>query len=104
MANALTQHIAKIPGICGGRTCIAGHRIRVADIVVWHEMRGMSPDQIVDMFPGLVLADVYAALAYYSDHRQEIEDDFRKAGQWAEWVKTTIPSKIPAELREKACD
>ncbi len=64
----------------------------------------MSPDQIVDMFPGLVLADVYAALAYYFDHRKEIADDFRKADQWAEWVKTAVPSKVPTGLREKAGD
>jgi uncharacterized protein (DUF433 family) len=101
MENVLTQHITKTPGVCGGRACIAGHRIRVMDIVVWHEMRRQSPDQIVDLFPGITLADVHAALAYYFDHRQEIEDEFRKEDQWAEWVKATIPSKIPAELREK---
>ena len=28
------EHIAKTPGICGGKACIAGHRIRVMDIVV----------------------------------------------------------------------
>jgi hypothetical protein len=73
----------------------------VQDIVVWHEMRGYSPDEIVDLFPGITLADVHAALTYYHDNRQEIEDEFRKAEEWAEWVKTNIPSKIPPELREK---
>ena len=37
MENVLTQHITKTPGVCGGRACIAGHRIRVMDIVVWHD-------------------------------------------------------------------
>ncbi|MGO8753344.1 MAG: DUF433 domain-containing protein [Thermoguttaceae bacterium] len=101
MENVLTQHITKTPGVCGGRACIAGHRIRVMDIVVWHEMRGHSPDQIVDLFPGINLADVYAALAYYFDHCEEIEDEFRKEDQLAEWVKANIPSKIPPEMREK---
>ncbi|MGI6419483.1 MAG: DUF433 domain-containing protein [Thermoguttaceae bacterium] len=100
MENVLTQHISKTPDICGGRACIAGHRIRVTDIVVWHEIRGMSPDQIVDMFPGITLADVHAALAYYFDHREEIEDEFRKQDQLAEWVKANIPSKVPQQLRE----
>ena len=40
MENVISQHITKTPGVCGGRPCIAGHRIRVQDIVVWHEMRG----------------------------------------------------------------
>ena len=93
--------ITKTPGVCGGRACIAGHRIRVQDIVVWHERRGYSPDEVVDMFHGITLADVYAALAYYFDNRQEIEDEFHKADEWAEWVKANVPSKIPAELKEK---
>jgi uncharacterized protein (DUF433 family) len=98
MSNTV-PHITKTPGVCGGRACIAGHRIRVLDIVVWHEKRGYSPDEIVDMFPGITLADVYAALAYYFDNRDEIEADFRNDEQAAEWVKANIPSKIPAELR-----
>ncbi len=101
MENVIRQHITKTPGICGGRACIAGHRIRVQDIVVWHELRGYCPDEIVDLFPGITLADVYAALAYYFDNRQEIEEEFRKAEGWAEWAKVHCPSRIPPELREK---
>ena len=65
--------------------------------MVWHEKRGYSPDEIVDMFPGITLADVYAALTYYFDNRQEIEDEFRKSDEWADWAKANIPSKIPAD-------
>ena len=72
MSAMSTEHIAKTPGICGDRACVVGHRIRVADIVVWHERRGYSPDEIVSLFPGLALADVHAALAYYFDNRAEI--------------------------------
>ena len=57
------------------------------------------PDEIVEMFPGNTLSDVYAALAYYFDNRPEIEDEFRKEDEWAVWVKANIPSKIPAELK-----
>ena len=101
MESVLVKHIDKAPGVCGGRACIAGHRIRVQDIVVLHEMRGMSPKEIVGQYPGITLADVHAALAYYYDNQQEIADELRKADEWAEWVKANIPSKIPAELRVK---
>ena len=47
MANPPIHRITKTPGVCGGRACIAGHRIRVMDIVVWHEFRGYAPDEIV---------------------------------------------------------
>ncbi|MCI0684483.1 MAG: DUF433 domain-containing protein [Gemmataceae bacterium] len=101
MVSATVNRIVKSPGVCGGRACIAGHRVRVMDIVAWHEKRGYCPDEIVDMFPGITLADVYAALAYYFDHRREIDDEFQDADQWAERLKASTPSKIPAELRGK---
>ena len=98
MSNVVTEHIKKTPGVCGGRACIAGHRIRVMDIVVWHEMRGYSPDEIVDMFPGITLADVHAALAYYFDHRQEIEADFKRDEELAEKLRPLFPSKLQEKL------
>lgn len=101
MENVIAQHITKTPGVCGGRPCIAGHRIRVQDIVVLHEMRGMSPKEILDEYPTITLADIHAALAYYHDHREEIEEEFRKEDEWAAKIKAEIPSKIPPELRER---
>jgi len=93
-----TEHIAKTPGICGGRACIAGHRVRVADIVVWHERRGYSPDEIVAMFPGLALADVHAALAYYFDHRAEIDADLQADESLSRQLIATQPSKLRERL------
>jgi len=62
-------------GVCGGRACIAGHRVRVLDIVEWHEHQGLTPDEIVSEIPSLTLADVHAALAYYFDHMEEIREE-----------------------------
>src|SRR5713226_5787346 len=87
MQNVLTQHIEKTPGVCGGKARIAGHSIRVMDIVVWHEMRGYSADEIVAMFPGITLGDVHAALAYYFDNRQEVDGDFKRAEEIAEALR-----------------
>ena len=93
------QHVTKTPGVCGGKACIAGHRIRVMDIVLWHEMRGYSPDEIVQMFPGIALADVHAAMAYYFDHRLEIEADFKRDQDLAEKLRAQFPSKLQEKLR-----
>lgn len=96
MAANAGDRITKTPGICGGKACIAGHRVRVLDIVVWHEHQGMTPDEIVSHVPSITLADVHAALAYYFDHLDEIQhtmreerafvEEFRSAGQFP--VKT----------------
>jgi len=77
MSETITQRITKTPGVCGGRACIAGHRIRVMDIVAWHEEEGKTPAEIVEMFPSITLSDVHSALAYYYDHADEIQQDFR---------------------------
>jgi uncharacterized protein (DUF433 family) len=99
MEDVVRQHITKTPGVCGGKACIAGHRIRVMDVVVWHEMRGMCPEEIVYNFPGITLADVHAALAYYFDNRAEIDADFRHEREVAESLRPRFPSKLQEKLR-----
>ncbi len=94
MENVLAQHITKTPGVCGGKACIAGHRIRVLDIVVWHEKRGCTPGELVEMFPGITLADVHAALAYYFDNRAEIEADSRHETVTADTVRARFTPKL----------
>ena len=99
MEDLIRKHITRTPAVCGGRACIAGHRIRVMDVVVWHEMRGYSPDEVVEMFPGITLADVHAALAYYFDNRAEIEADFRKDEEWARFADP-LPLSLPRESHD----
>ena len=101
MEAVVTKHIEKTPGICGGRACIVGHRIRVMDIVGWHERRGYTVAQVMDLFPGITRADVHAALTYYYDNQEEIDIEFRKDEAWARWAEASLPSLMPRELKEK---
>ena len=94
MPPLIAEHIAVTPGICGGRPRIAGHRIRVQDVALWHERWGCSPEEIVSRYPQLTLADVHAALAYYYDHRDEIEQHIHDAETLAQTLKQDIPSKL----------
>ena len=82
------KHIEAVPGRCGGRPCIVGHRIRVQDIVLWTE-QGMSPDDIVASLPQITLADVHAALAYYFDNTEHINRDISE--------DDTLVAKLKAE-------
>jgi uncharacterized protein (DUF433 family) len=83
----LDSHIEITPGTCGGKPRIAGHRIRVQDIVVWTE-EGQSADEIVADFLQLGLADVYAALAYYHDHRVQIDKDIHEDEEFFQRLKS----------------
>jgi len=95
------EHITKTPGVCGGRACIAGHRIRVMDIVAWHEHSKQTPDKIIESFPQLTRADIYAALAYYFDNREEIAALFEQSRLADEFGKTQ-PSLLREALAKRA--
>ena len=75
-------HISETPGVCGGKPCIAGTRIRVMDIVVL-QRQGVRPEQMLDHYSSrpLTLAEVHSALAYYYDHKNEIEASFEEDRQ-----------------------
>ena len=70
-------HITRTAGVCGGKPRVAGQRIKVKHLVVEHEQMGMCPDEICSVHPSLTLAEVHAALAYYFDHREEIQADLQ---------------------------
>ncbi len=94
-----SQHIEITEGICGGKPRIAGHRIKVQDIVIWHERMGMSPDEIIFHYPSITLADVYAALSYYHDHRDEIRQQIAQGEAFAEQLRGHKPSLIEKILK-----
>jgi uncharacterized protein (DUF433 family) len=66
--------IIRSPKIRGGRPRIAGTGVTVRRLVWWYK-QGLSPEEIVDQFEHVTLAQVYAALAYYHANREEIEAD-----------------------------
>jgi uncharacterized protein (DUF433 family) len=67
----LLARISSDPGICGGRPCIRGTRMRVSDLV---EMmaQGATKTEILEDFPYIFEEDIAAALAFAAravDHR-----------------------------------
>jgi uncharacterized protein (DUF433 family) len=81
MATAEKQvypHISKDAAVCSGSARVAGTRIRVLDIVEAHE-DGLTADDIVKEYRTLTsAAEVYAALLYYHDHRDEVDAERRE--------------------------
>jgi uncharacterized protein (DUF433 family) len=69
--SGVSERIAFDPEICGGRPRIRGTRIRVSDIVAALS-GGETVEEILDDFPYLARADIFAALQYAAaavDHR-----------------------------------
>jgi uncharacterized protein (DUF433 family) len=65
------QMIVKTPGTCGGRARIAGKRIPVSSVYRWF-LRGCEPEDILEKFEGVVLAEIYAAISYALSNLTEI--------------------------------
>jgi uncharacterized protein (DUF433 family) len=97
--RTLDDHIELIPAASGNRPRIAGRRITVGDIVIWHERLGRTPDEIAAEHD-VTLADVHAALAYYFDHRDDIDRNIEEDRTFAEIVRQQTPSKLTSRLRE----
>lgn len=95
--KTLDEHIEITPNIMGGKPRIAGHRISVQDVVVWHNELGYNVEQIANDY-SLSLADVHAALAYYYDHRAEIDKSIEDGEKLVEEMKKKIPSKLKKKL------
>lgn len=92
--------IETTPGIAGGKPRIAGHRITVEDIVIWHEYQGKGSAQIGDEFD-LTPSEVSAALAYYRDHRAEIDHAMEHGRQYVDACRSSSTSKVAAKLRQR---
>lgn len=96
-ARTLDEHIEVTPGVAGGKPRIAGHRISVQDVMIWHERMGKGADEIATEYD-LTLADVYAALAYYFDHRGEIDESIRAEEAFVEMLRGRTTSKLKEKM------
>jgi uncharacterized protein (DUF433 family) len=83
-SNIRSAHIVRDEGICGGQPRIAGTRLKVQQIALEYERLGWAPDQICDAHPGVTLAQVHAAISYYYDHKEEIDQTIREDREFAE--------------------
>lgn len=86
-------HIAISEDVAGRKPRIAGHRITVQHIVIWHERIGLSADEIASNH-GLSLAEIYAALTYYYDHRQEIDEAILADESYVVELRKQITSRL----------
>jgi uncharacterized protein (DUF433 family) len=94
-------HIERTAGVCGGKACITGTRIRVLDIVGLRR-RGFEPEEMLRMYAvPLTLAQVHAALAYYYDHPEEIETSIREGRRLVARIRSDQTRNARQQRRSK---
>ena len=69
---ATYRYILSTAGVRGGNARIEGTRIGVHDVVAMIQT-GATVDEVVASLPRLTRAQVYECLAYYEDHRTELD-------------------------------
>jgi len=66
-------YVRQKKGVCGGKPVIVGTRVPVWAIAGWRT-KGYSAERIQrDIYPSLGLAEIYDALSYYYDHKDDID-------------------------------
>jgi uncharacterized protein (DUF433 family) len=82
------------------RAFISGTRVRVQDIYALSELQGKTPDEIVAALPHLTLFQIHSALAYYSQHRDEILQEIREDDDFAAATRAKLgPGPLAAKLK-----
>ena len=89
----VSPHIEVEAAVAGGQPRIAGRRITVRDVALWHEYLGRSADEIAAEYE-LTLAQVYAALAYSFDHRLEVDRSLVERDAMVEALRQQTPLKL----------
>lgn len=94
------EHVEVRDSASGPRAYIVGTRIRVEDVYVAHELRGWSPDRMVEAWPHVTLSQIHAALAHFYDHAEDIRERARAGREFAEeHARTAGPGLLAAKLQ-----
>ena len=97
MKVVLDKYIEISPDIRGGKPRISNTRITVADIVIMHLRLGQSLEEISGRYE-LPLAGMYAAMAYYYDHRAAVDEGIAVDQTYVEAFKHNNPSPLREKL------
>jgi len=84
-----------------GIPTILGTKTKVVEIVLDHLAHGWSPEEIHFQHPSLSMGQIHSALAYYWDHKEEIEREIERRRETADRIEREIDSN-PLRDRLKA--
>jgi uncharacterized protein (DUF433 family) len=75
--------------------------VKVIEVVVDKLAHGSSAEEMHFQYPHLSLAQIYAALSYYHDHREEIDREVERQVQRAEEGAASVgESPVRRRLRD----
>ena len=93
------EQIETSSDVRSGKPRISGTRITVEDIAVMHLKLGMSLIEIAGVYE-LSLAQVYAAMAYYFEHREDIDKRVEEEEALIQEYQRNHPSILQTKLEQ----
>ena len=75
---------------------VGGTRVTLDTIVVIFK-QGATAEEIADRYPSLKLADIYAAIAFYLNHQQEVEAYLRQRQQQRQEIRQMNQAKFDSQ-------
>jgi uncharacterized protein (DUF433 family) len=74
-----------------GVPIITGMTMKVVELVLEYLASGLSPEEIHLQHPYLSMAQVHSALAYYWDHKDELDNDIDARLKAADAIRVSTP-------------
>jgi uncharacterized protein (DUF433 family) len=71
---------------------IAGTTMKVVELILDHLAYGWSPEELCFQHPYLSMGQVHSALAYYWDHKPELDQDIERRLQLVDQIQRTTPA------------
>lgn len=85
-----------------GVPVIAGTNTKVVQVVVDHLANGSDAEEMHREFPHLSLSAIHCALAYYYDHKEEMDEDIARRKRKVDAIKAEVDARQgPSPLRER---
>jgi uncharacterized protein (DUF433 family) len=81
---------------------IAGTNMKVVELILEKIAYGWSPEEMYFQHPYLTLGQIYSALAYYWDHREELDQDIERRLEFVNNAQRVMePSSLVLRLKAK---
>lgn len=81
-----------------GTIRVTGSRVNL-DSIIHQYQQGASAEQIHESFPSLNLADIYAIISFYLNHRETVDDYLQQQAAKAEAIRQRIESDPQYQAR-----
>ncbi len=77
---------------------MSGTTMKVVEVALEHLAYGWSPEELKYQHPYLSLGQIYSALAYYYDHKEELDKDIERRLKQIDGFQAELPEP---SLRKK---